>query len=207
MNYFLRKLGLKEDRISIGLNRLSIALILWLWMALIIRLLVYQYRYFLITEICIITIFIYLFFMVLVLSISIIRYGCFRQVAIVKRDQFSKRKINLFYFFSLKQMGIKANPFFYVLQGLGIGCAGIIQIPFIFWILSTCYECFRDMDNLSEDEMKMWVGIQDIGTVTRPSEAIYEVGFMLMLGLFIYFSFILGMWILSGFIYGKIKND
>ncbi|CAI3951448.1 hypothetical protein [Commensalibacter communis] len=106
----------------------------------------------------------------------------------------------------MKQMGIKASAFFYVLQGLAAGCAIIIPLPFIFFLVNTCYECFKDMNNLSEEEMKMWVGIQDIGFVTHPSEVISGVAFMVMIGFFIYLTLLLGIWVLSGCVYGKIRG-
>ncbi|CAI3949621.1 unnamed protein product [Commensalibacter communis] len=62
MNYFLKRLGCKEDRVSVGLHRLSIALIIWLWIALVIRLIIFEGRPYLIVEVCVLTVILYLFF-------------------------------------------------------------------------------------------------------------------------------------------------
>lgn len=74
MNYFLKKIGYKQDRLSIGLHRLSIALIII--SAMYIPIFFHKQSNFF--YICIADILIYLFFTLLAFVISGCRYG-FRQ--------------------------------------------------------------------------------------------------------------------------------
>ncbi|OUI78483.1 hypothetical protein HK18_08160 [Commensalibacter intestini] len=197
MNYFLKKIGYKQDRLSIGLHRLSIALIII--SAMYIPIFFHKQSNFF--YICIADILIYLFFTLLAFVISGCRYG-FRQYQPQKFSQLQKQKINFLYFFSLKQMGIKNDAIFYIIQGIGAGCALLVIIPFIGMFVLMCGLCFVTNPWPTEEYF------YDIGIGISSGKDLLSVFVTaIIIGALIYVSFILLAWVWSGFLYGVVQKD
>ncbi|EUK19357.1 hypothetical protein [Commensalibacter papalotli (ex Servin-Garciduenas et al. 2014)] len=199
MNYFLKKLGLKEDRISVGLNRLSIVLIILQFTY--IRFFFHNFSGSLLNT-CIRSFFTYLIFTLLALFISCCRYG-FHQQRAVNTSQLVHRKANILFFFSLRQMGIKEDIIFYVLQMIGAGCALIVSIPFFGLFLLMCGTCFITNPWSSEDDILN----NDIGVGISSGKELLEVLIMsIVLAILIYAPFVLLSWVWSGFLYGVVRD-
>lgn len=197
MNYFLKKIGYKQDRLSIGLHRLSIALIII--SAMYIPIFFHKQSNFF--YICIADILIYLFFTLLAFVISGCRYG-FRQYQPQKFSQLQKQKINFLYFFSLKQMGIKNDAIFYIIQGIGAGCALLVIIPFIGMFVLMCGLCFVTNPWPTEEYFN------DIGIGISSGKDLLSVFVTaIIIGVLIYVPFILLAWVWSGFLYGVVQKD
>lgn len=214
MNYFLKKIGYKQNRLSIGLHRLSIALIIWIWMfSFIIFKICAPWVYHGLSNLLIwsfvSSFIIYLLFMLIALIISGFRYG-FRQSNLKSLSLKSEQKINIFFFFSLRQMGIKKNNFFTIMQILGVVCAFLFFIPIMGFGLLFCFNCFGEHwpEGMSQEKIDQYIiSRNDIG-FGFPREEFLRMMMSVTIGsIFIYLSFIMLIWIISGFRYGTMRNE
>lgn len=197
MNYFLKKIGYKYDRLSVGLNRLSLALII----ISVMYIPIFFHKQSNFFYICIADILIYLFFTLLALVISGCRYG-FRQYHSQKFSKLHKRKINFLYFFSLKQMGIKNDTIFYIIQGIGAGFALLVVIPFIGIFILMCGLCFVTNPWPTEEYFN------DIGIgISSGKDLLGVFVTAIIIGALVYVPFILFAWVFSGFLYGYIQGE
>ncbi|CAI3951465.1 hypothetical protein [Commensalibacter communis] len=210
MNYILKKKEYKEDRISVGLQRLSVSLICWVWMIAVVIYGVFMpthsnHLWILLLGTLGISIVVYLFFRLLMWLRLLYKEGsCSQDIVDIP---YNTNKFIHFFCFKLK--GIKKDKVTFILQIIGTICTLAFFLSFTAFGLLLCYNCFgENWEGMSEKEIAAMIDArEDIGIGFSRDAFLTMLLYISVASIFIYFSFALFAWIISGFRYGVMRKD